>query len=154
MNPPPLARPAFRVHLEAATLRQRVVAGIVTAIICAIGVLVFLLDPVTAPYAPKCILYWSTGLYCPGCGTGRALHALFTGQFRQAWAWNPLMVLLFPVLLGFIGEQVLRVTAGRRVMTDSFPVRLGWALAAIVIAHGILRNVPLAVFDWMRPHGL
>ena len=28
----------------------------------------------------KCLFHSYTGLYCPGCGSGRAVHALFEGR--------------------------------------------------------------------------
>lgn len=47
---------------------------------------------------PPCPFHALTGLYCPGCGSTRALHALLGGDIGQAMAMNPLLVLLLPVL--------------------------------------------------------
>jgi hypothetical protein len=151
---PPLQRSVFRIGSDKATPRQRLVAVGILAGSATVGLALLALDPVSTPYAPKCALHWASGYYCPGCGTGRALHALIAGRLRQAWAWNPLMVLMLPLLLAFLGEQLMRVVAGRRIVVERVPMIIVWTLTAMVILHGILRNVPLSIFDWMRPHGL
>ena len=40
-----------------------------------------------------------TGYPCPGCGGIRAMGAISTGQFEQAWLLNPVAFLVFGVVL-------------------------------------------------------
>ena len=52
------------------------------------------------------------GLRCPGCGSQRAIHALLHLQFKDAFMFNPLVVISIPFL-------VLLVTAS--ILKDSHP---------------------------------
>ena len=49
----------------------------------------------------KCLFHSYTGLYCPGCGSGRAVHALFEGRIAEAVRYN----ILLPIL-GTPGHQI------------------------------------------------
>ena len=97
---------------------------------------------VLALFLPTCPFHALTGLHCPGCGSTRALHALFTGHPLQAIGFNLLAVLAVPVVL-----YVLI----RRPSTDK--LRQAWIIAflAVVILFGILRNIPLSPFDLLAP---
>ncbi|MEG1607628.1 MAG: DUF2752 domain-containing protein [Mucinivorans sp.] len=46
-----------------------------------------------------CIWKNITGHDCLGCGTMRAMLSVFHGQWSQAYLYNRLIVLSFPVLL-------------------------------------------------------
>ena len=48
---------------------------------------------------PPCLFYRFTGLYCPGCGTGRAAVAILDGKLWLAFRNQPLMMLLLPFVL-------------------------------------------------------
>jgi len=41
-----------------------------------LGYLYFRYDPINNFLFPKCPLYATTGVYCPGCGSQRATHSL------------------------------------------------------------------------------
>ena len=41
-------------------------------------------DPSEPGHYPECPFHWITGLYCPGCGTLRAVHALTHGDVLGA----------------------------------------------------------------------
>jgi len=45
------------------------------------GLVLFLFDPSQYHFYPRCVMYTTTGLLCPGCGSQRALHHLFHGHF-------------------------------------------------------------------------
>jgi hypothetical protein len=63
----------------------------------------FWFDPGQASFFPPCPFRLLTGLECPGCGSQRCLHQLAHGNIRQAYLYNPLMVLSLPyVLTGLI----------------------------------------------------
>jgi hypothetical protein len=47
---------------------------------------------------PICPIRALTGWRCPGCGSTRALAALLSGHFSDAVHYNPLAVILWPVL--------------------------------------------------------
>ena len=39
------------------------------------------------------------GLRCPGCGSQRAVHALLHLEFKEAFLYNPMVVISIPFLL-------------------------------------------------------
>ncbi|HEY7357197.1 MAG TPA: DUF2752 domain-containing protein [Ktedonobacterales bacterium] len=45
-----------------------------------------------------CIIKNLTGRNCPGCGMTRAISSASHGQFRQAWHYNRLVVIVLPIL--------------------------------------------------------
>lgn len=57
-------------------------------------------EPAGQAFFPRCWLYQTTGLQCPGCGATRAVHALLNGQFREAFHLNALVVLALPLVGG------------------------------------------------------
>lgn len=84
-------------------------AGLVLALACVVfGVVYFFVDPARCQWMPKCAFFQLTGLKCAGCGTQRALHALLTGDFGEAWAQNPFMILLLPVILFLVWLEFRR----------------------------------------------
>ncbi len=53
----------------------------------------FTISPNEVDFMLKCPLYRTTGLYCPGCGSQRALHHLLHFDFLKA-AQNNLLLLV------------------------------------------------------------
>ncbi len=88
-----------------------------------------------------------TGLHCPGCGTGRALHALVHGDFPLALRLNVLAVAAIPVFL------VLALQAA--IHPDKrFPVPPPWLrllIYAVLFVFLVGRNLPLAPFASWAP---
>lgn len=107
-----------------------------------------LFDPVGSGLYPPCLFRASTGLFCPGCGASRALHALANGELSSAFLANALVVLLLPPLLLVQAALFVKpsVGAGRR-----FPAVLLWLLVAITVAFGVLRNLPVEPFASLAP---
>lgn len=46
-----------------------------------------------------CIFKLITGHNCPGCGMTRAFDALFQMNFREAYSFNPGIIIIAPLLL-------------------------------------------------------
>lgn len=107
-------------------------------------------DPNAAdsPFLP-CLFQAFTGLYCPGCGTTRALHALVHGDVATAIAMNPLLFVLVPLL-----GVVLLHASGRPVPLPRRAVNtlLGpWFWLALIGGYWLLRNVPVWPFTMLVP---
>jgi hypothetical protein len=121
--------------------RKWLLAGSIAGIAAGTAVL-FFFDPASTPIYPVCPWHALTGWDCPGCGTLRALHQLTHGNWAAAWRLNPLAVTLLPVgcWLG-LREWVRQVYGIKWPGLVTRPV-LGWALAAIVVVFGIVRNLP------------
>ena len=45
-----------------------------------------------------CLIYHVFGVRCPGCGMVRALSSAAHGDFRRAVRYNPLVVVVLPLL--------------------------------------------------------
>lgn len=57
---------------------------------------------------PKlCLASHLLGRPCPACGTLHALSALLHGDLAAAWAFNPNVVVVAPVLLWIVVAQVI-----------------------------------------------
>ena len=56
-------------------------------------------NPLESNYFPKCPVYSTTGIKCPGCGSQRAAHHLLNGQVANAFEENPLLILAIPYIL-------------------------------------------------------
>ena len=95
-----------------------------------LAVVLFRYNPEDIPFIPRCPVVLLTGLKCPGCGTARALHCLLHGEVAQAVAFNPILVLVFPLLL------LLLLFPG---LTRS--ATLSWVVFATMVLYMVVRNV-------------
>lgn len=123
------------------------VAGPVASAVGALAAvaLVGAVDPSEPGHYPTCPFLAVTGLFCPGCGSLRAIHALAHGDVRGALARNPLMVVTVPALLIWWAAwlaRAVRATPRRRLA----PAWMIWALLAVVVAFAVTRNLPGAEF--------
>lgn len=126
VNPPPVA-----------ALALLLLAGAGLAVL-------YFFDPSAAGnFFPKCPSYAFLGLYCPGCGITRALHALLHGQWAQAFAYNPLAILAAPLLLwmAFKPAWIYHPLAPKIAFT-------------VLVGYGVLRNIPSEPFIWLAPHAI
>ena len=98
--------------------------------------------------APSCLLKYTTGFICPGCGGTRAAWYLMHGDVPAAARHHALFVFAVPFLL-----YLYVAWAGRRVF--------GWKLPQLVLSPkvlgvfiavwgvwSVLRNLPWAPFTW------
>ena len=107
----------------------------------AIAVLALLcfFDPSTSAIFPPCPTNALTSLYCPGCGTLRAMHALLHGDVKEALSQNILAVIFIPILpaIYFFPKYFKK------------PI-VPAAILAIFILYAILRNTE--TFSFLAPH--
>ena len=99
-----------------------------------------------------CGFHQLTGLYCPGCGSGRAVKALFEGQFSRIWSYNPLLpVLGIPCLIVLAHEYLRIVFPALKLKPVRIPAVVMDAAVAVILLFWILRNIP--AFAFLAPHG-
>ncbi len=137
-------------NLPRLSKRTGLAAGLSAGGLLAVAVL-FFFDPTRSPIYPGCLFHQFTGLNCPGCGSLRALHHLTHGEFAVAFCCNPLLIAGLALLPWFF----IRRPGGRHAAVPR-PARwarpaMAWAVCAIVILFGVLRNVPGPAFAWMSP---
>ena len=99
------------------------------------GIFLYSHDPTTTQWMPVCVFHEITGMYCPGCGSGRSVYALLHGDFLQAMRMN---VLLYPMLL-FAGLILWKPEIGKNS-------KVIWSVFFILITYWVLRNIPF--FPW------
>jgi hypothetical protein len=100
---------------------------------------------------PPCPLRALTGIYCPGCGSTRALFDLLHGDVAGALAMNPLLVVLLPLLLLMTlraGDLLPTWPPFERVLAIARRPR---AWLWLLLGYGVLRNLPWLPFAWLAP---
>lgn len=127
---------------------ERRLALLSAAILAALAAAVTLGTPGHAAFLPPCVFQKFTGLFCPGCGSTRALWYLVHGHPRQALGENAFVVLLLPFMI-----YDLAAVLSRRWVTFSSRMKpwMLWALLAVVIAFTIARNIPIHPFTLLAP---
>lgn len=129
--------------------RITTVAALVVAAVAGVAVL-WTVDPNAASSPlPGCLFFHFTGLYCPGCGMTRMLHALVHGDFARAASMNVLALIALPVFLAIVVNELShrRLLRGR-LYSFAYNGR-AWIAAALVF--GVLRNLPWAPFTALAP---
>ena len=106
-------------------------------------------------YPIPCVFHLLTGLYCPGCGVGRACFALMHGELGEAFSYNPLMVILIPFLCLYAAARGFdwAVTGGNHV-DGKISVKLLVAILVLILIYGIVRNIPALPFSLLTPGGM
>ena len=123
------------------------------ATVSAALIMLHFFDPATSNLFPPCPLRYLTGWYCPGCGSLRAIHQLLHGNLHAAWALNPLTVLLLPFLVYGTASYVLFELSGKHLPRLFLPAVWIRSLCGVIILFGIARNLPLHLFELLRPAG-
>ena len=134
--------------------KMRIALVLCAGAVCAVGALyLYHHDPYSYPL--PCIFYLLTGLYCPGCGAGRACYSILHLRFKDAFAYNPLMTILIPLICLYIAARLIdwMVTGGNHVDKRISVKLLAWILV-IVFVYGALRNIPVFPFTLLAPGGL
>ena len=108
------------------------------------------IDPTVAGNPlPPCPLRALTGLYCPGCGSTRCLHALVHLDLPGAMAMNPLLVVsILPMLvLALHGAGLWPAKLGGLVRLFARPIP--WMV--VIFVYWIARNLPWHPFNLLAP---
>jgi len=112
---------------------------------------VWYFDPTQFGFFPACPLLRFTGFACPGCGLTRGLHALLHGDVLTALDFNAL-VPLFLFVFGYLFASLVSVAVrGRGLMVKKWNLWILWGLLAVMIAFGVLRNLPYYPFSILFP---
>jgi len=113
--------------------------SIVAAAIMTVSVIV---PPERLPATPVCGFRLLTGRLCPGCGMTHAVCAIGHLRFRDAWNYNPLSFLVYPVLiLALIGAFLFRrkPQAEKRLAYYAGRLHLQWILPLLLFGFAIFR---------------
>lgn len=100
---------------------------------------------------PPCPFRALTGLYCPGCGSTRALDALVHGDVARAFDMNLLGLLLSPLLGYVLVRDTLELLGVARLPRIPLTPRIVVGLVVLVLAYWVLRNVPICPLTVLAP---
>jgi hypothetical protein len=134
-----------------ASISERIATG---GVLSAIGLAVVItgyFNPVTAGFFPTCPLYSMTGIYCPGCGMTRAVHALLQGDIAGAFHFNAIFP-LYAFLFGyFILSGMLTVARGYGLTYKIFRPWMMFGFLGLTLAFAVMRNIPGYPFNLLAP---
>lgn len=103
-------------------------------------------------FFPQCPFHALTGLFCPGCGSQRALSALLHGNFIDALHDNFLAMISLPVLLFAATVYSLNFFREKKLKQSIFyKTWFVWTVLSAVILFTILRNIPAFPFSMLAP---
>ncbi len=88
-----------------------------------------------------CVFHLVTGWKCPGCGISHMLLSLMRLDFGAAFGYNAVLLCVSPFLLVLSGLWICRYIRYGRSGTSRFERILEIALAGVLVAWGIVRNV-------------
>lgn len=133
------------------TAGSRLRPSITLSLLASLIVLMCLTGPESHRWIPGCPFHELTGLYCPGCGSMRALDALVAGRPGDALRSNALLMpSLALVLTGLAVEIVHPGRAPFRVGSRPSLIAGKASLIAVVV-FTVLRNLPLEPCRWLIP---
>jgi len=116
------------------------------------GLVLYMFNPSDGHrFYPPCIFNRLTGLYCPGCGSTRAVYHLVHLDLLKAWAQNPLVVIVLPYLFyHFIRYEVKELTGKELPSIRGKSIFLLFTVAGVLL-FWFARNLPFEPFCRLAP---
>ena len=127
-------------------MKQRAVKVIIKgAVILTAGCAYYVWLSLTGLGIP-CLFHLVTGLKCPGCGVTRMLMSLLRLDLAAAFTHNAVLLCMLPLLLSLALIPLIRyVRTGSRAMTRTENALVLFS-AAVLVAWGVVRNLPWITF--------
>lgn len=126
---------------------------IVGTTVSVLALLYFFMDARIPGFFPTCPFHSLTGLYCPGCGSQRAVSSLLHAEFLQAIHYNLMLVLTLPLVVYSAVVFTLNTFRQKQMVQAIFysPV-FAKALLVVLVCFGLLRNLPFYPFTLLAPY--
>lgn len=119
---------------------KKTITAIVLIAIAAI--IFFIFSPEDSGFFPRCPFNYATGLDCPGCGSQRAMHHLLHLEIKEAFFYNPMLVIAIPFILIGIYLEYFGGKEKYPKMRNFFLGRYAASIILVlVIAYWIGRNI-------------
>lgn len=113
--------------------------------------LYFFIDPSTTAFFPKCPFLSLTGIYCPGCGSQRAIHHILQGHILTGIRHN-YMFLLVIVVLSYQAIIFIINKLGKKTYNNLLhKSKTTYTILVLVILFWIMRNIPYFPFMELAP---
>jgi uncharacterized protein DUF2752 len=146
-----MVSPKSDAEQSAHSIVQKLFSSVVLFSILAWVTTVGVIDLGSVPNWIHCPFNSMTGYLCPGCGSTRATHYLLHGQLLMSLRYNPLLILLGIPAVFFIVRANIAVLRNKTVKPFRPMVKTGFLILFLLLAFWFLRNIPLALFDILRP---
>lgn len=132
--------------------KQTLSVIIFSATVSVLALLYFFVDARHSHLFPACPFFTLTGLYCPGCGSQRAISALLHADFLEAIGYNVMLVTSAPLILYSASVTVLNVFRTEPLVQSIFysPLFVRLFLVAVVL-FAVLRNIAIYPFTLLAP---
>jgi len=117
-----------------------------------LALLYFYIKPSNVNFLPKCPLYVTTGIYCPGCGSQRATHELLHFHFLGVLRQNALYVLGLLFLAYHLIINILNSLFKKNIYNYVYHPKTPYIILIIIIVFWILRNIPYYPFTLLAPY--
>ncbi len=104
-----------------------------------------------AGHGIECFTYKYFGIYCMGCGSTRQLYYALNGEFKKAFYYNVACVIIYPAYI-YLYYLIIRWS----IKDKKINYKQAYVLAAVALTltvYMILRNIPIEIFDILRPVG-
>ena len=115
-------------------------------------ILFFFINPSDVNFFPKCPLYVTTGIYCPGCGSQRATHQLLQLNFVGVLQQNVLYFFGLLILVYHITITGLNLFFKKNIYNYIYHPKTPIIILVIIIIYWILRNIPYYPFNILAPN--
>ncbi len=129
----------------------RLRALITLSLLASLAAAMHFTGPDALAWIPGCPFHELTGLFCPGCGSMRALDFLVEGRLSDSLRSNALLIPSLGLVLAGLAAEIVHPGMGL-LTTGSISSRMagtGFLFAAILFT--VLRNLPLEPCRWLVP---
>lgn len=110
------------------------------------------INPSEVDFLPKCPLFFTTGLYCPGCGSQRATHQLLQFNFLGVLQQNVLYAMGLFFLIYHYSVVGLNHFFNKNFYNYIYHPKTPILILILVMLFWILRNIPFYPFNLLAPN--
>ena len=125
--------------------------GLGALLLIAIITVYFTYNPSQYSIFPKCPFYSFTNLYCPGCGSQRAIHQILNGNIVSGLNHNILIILLALVLSCDGTIIIINKVLNKKFKNILHKPVTTYSILILVIIFWVLRNIDLYPFSILAP---
>ncbi|WP_394344565.1 DUF2752 domain-containing protein [Confluentibacter citreus] len=108
-------------------------------------------NPSQSTLFPKCPFYSFTGLYCPGCGSQRAIHKFLHGDIFEGLKHNFIIMVLPMVLIYDWSVILFNKYSNQKIKNILHYSKVTYSIFIIILLFWILRNLSFYPFSILAP---
>ena len=121
-------------------VKRITIISVILILIITFAILYYNYNPASNTLFPKCTFLNATGLKCPGCGSQRAIHALFNGNFTEAFKYNAMLIIGIPIIAILLYLELIRTKKPEiYIKINSKYIIAG--IGIVIIFWWIIRNI-------------